>query len=667
MTSSTRLKISSYLSTGLFLIMVPVLVWSIGSANAARSNNRLINEICAKAYERVTFRDEFVLFQEARSKAQWLASTKKAELLLQKAARQLTDNTERQVLAEMQESFYGTVVIFSRMLEVTEMSKRADLMESELGKRLYSQLVLRAFTFQGTANRLQKMTEIRLSQANHRTLIIIFVFVAVAAMSTVINTRFLNRAMRALQKSEVRIRAVVEDQTEVICRILADGTITFVNEVYCRIFGKTRAELLGSKWCPHAFPDDVPIIEGKLRLMSTSNPVVVIENRVYSASGDIRWMQFVNRGFFDSEGRLIESQVVGRDITERIQQEEALKKSEYEFRMLAEAMPQIVWITRPDGWNIYFNQRWVDYTGLTLEESYGHGWNKPFHPEDQQIAWDAWQDATTHGATYSLECRLRRADGVYKWWLIRGVPVRGEQGVILKWFGTCTDIDEIKQAEDDLRSYSRRLIEMEESLRKQLAAELHDEIGRDLTAIGMNLAIIGGSMSEASNTQVEIIEDSKRLTEGISRSVRGIMSSLRPPVLDDFGLVAALRWHSEFFSKRFGIETLVQADDSFPRLTIKREEALFRIAQEALMNIAKHADSPCATITLRSIAGMILLAVGDEGKGLVLASSVQLLGDSGWGIKIMRERAELIGGTLHVESSPKNGTVVLVNIPLEEA
>ncbi len=99
----------------------------------------------------------------------------------------------------------------------------------------------------------------------------------------------------------------------------------------------------------------------------------------------------------------------------RRQGEAALRASEQEFRTLAEAMPQIVWMTRPDGWNIYFNQQWVDYTGLTMEESHGHGWNKPFHPDDKQRAWDDWQAATTKLAEYSIECRLRRADGEYRW------------------------------------------------------------------------------------------------------------------------------------------------------------------------------------------------------------------------------------------------------------
>ncbi len=139
------------------------------------------------------------------------------------------------------------------------------------------------------------------------------------------------------------------------------------------------------------------------------------------------------------------------DITERKRADEARRASEAEFRTLAEAMPQMVWITRPDGWNIYFSQQWMDYTGLTLEESLGHGWNKPFHPEDQQRAWDAWQHATATIDTYSLECRLRRADGIYRWWLIRGVPLQDAAGNILKWFGTCTDIHTLKQAEETLR------------------------------------------------------------------------------------------------------------------------------------------------------------------------------------------------------------------------
>ena len=143
--------------------------------------------------------------------------------------------------------------------------------------------------------------------------------------------------------------------------------------------------------------------------------------------------------------------------------QEKLKESEADFRALAEAMPQMVWVTRPDGWNTYFSQQWMDYTGLTLEESLGHGWNKPFHPDDKQRAWEAWEKATTSIGNYSLECRLRRADGEYRWWLVRGVPQKDASGQILKWIGTCTDIHAIKQTQEALRDSETRFRSMFDS------------------------------------------------------------------------------------------------------------------------------------------------------------------------------------------------------------
>jgi diguanylate cyclase (GGDEF)-like protein/PAS domain S-box-containing protein len=149
------------------------------------------------------------------------------------------------------------------------------------------------------------------------------------------------------------------------------------------------------------------------------------------------------------------------NITTRKLAEEALRSSEADFRTLAEAVPQIVWITRPDGSNIYFNKQWMNYTGLTREESLGHGWNRPFHPDDQRQAADAWQKATTNIGTYSLESRIRRADGIYRWWLVRGVPLQDAAGNVLKWFGTCTDIHDLKTAELDISRTNQALRESE--------------------------------------------------------------------------------------------------------------------------------------------------------------------------------------------------------------
>ncbi len=186
-----------------------------------------------------------------------------------------------------------------------------------------------------------------------------------------------------------------------------------------------------------------------------------------------------------------------------------------EFRTLAEAMPQIVWITRADGWNIYFNQQWVDYTGLSLEESCGHGWNIPFHPDDQKRAWDAWQNATQHNATYSIECRLRRADGIYRWWLVRGVPLLDSKGNILKWFGTCTDIDDLKRSD----AYARQQQKLEAI--GTLASGVAHEINNPLNVImnyGELLTENSTDSGKITDFSTNIIKESERIA-GIVRSL----------------------------------------------------------------------------------------------------------------------------------------------------
>jgi len=222
-----------------------------------------------------------------------------------------------------------------------------------------------------------------------------------------------------------------------------------------------------------------------------------------------------------------------------------------------------------------------------------------------------------------------------------------------------------KQAEETLRCYARRLIEMEEELRKKLAAELHDEIARDLTVLGMNISVISSTLAgDAPKYLSARLDDSARLIEGISRTTRNIMASLRPPVLDDYGLVSALRWYSEIFSARTAIQVSVQDDGLFPRLRPEVELALFRITQEALMNTAKHAGAKSVTITLGGAPGKVRFTFVDDGIGSPPPSTspAQV---SGWGMTIMRERAQLVGGHFTYYSQPGQGTSVTVELPLE--
>jgi len=259
------------------------------------------------------------------------------------------------------------------------------------------------------------------------------------------------------EEAQVRLAAIVCSSDDAIIGKTLQGIITSWNRGAEKIFGYPEAEVLGRPLLLLIPPERAGEEPDILARIACGESVEHFETVRVRKDGQRIDISVTISPVRDNEGRIVGVSKVARDITERKQIEVALREREAEFRTLAEAMPQIVWVTRADGWNIYFNQRWMDYTGLTLEESLGHGWNKPFHPDDQQRAWDAWQKAVAGTEDYSLECRLRRADGVYHWWWILGAPLRGEDGKVLKWFGTCTDITDRKLADDALREREEQL------------------------------------------------------------------------------------------------------------------------------------------------------------------------------------------------------------------
>lgn len=183
------------------------------------------------------------------------------------------------------------------------------------------------------------------------------------------------------------------------------------------------------------------------------------------------------------------------DVTESRRATAALRASEAEFRTLAEAMPQIVWTAQADGRSIYLNQRWSSYTGLTLEESQ-HGWSQAFHPDDRNPAEAAWKHAIETAGTYSIESRLRRADGAYRWWLIRALPLLDAAGQVLKWFGTCTDINDLRESEIRIKRLNRVYAALSQInaliVRKPGRDELFREACRVVVELGgLELAWIG--------------------------------------------------------------------------------------------------------------------------------------------------------------------------------
>jgi signal transduction histidine kinase len=199
-----------------------------------------------------------------------------------------------------------------------------------------------------------------------------------------------------------------------------------------------------------------------------------------------------------------------------------------------------------------------------------------------------------------------------------------------------------------------------------LARELHDQVGQNLTALGINLNIIR-SQAPAQTPACSRLDDSLSLVKETTARIRDVMADLRPPMLDDYGLVAALRWYGELFAQRTGLPVDVAGQEIIPRPNGRVENALFRIAQEALMNVAKHAQATAVTLALTDQIGMIRLVVSDNGIGFDPEQMGDSCGARGWGLLGMSERAEAVGGHCRIESKPGRGTHVIVDVPRDEA
>jgi signal transduction histidine kinase len=223
--------------------------------------------------------------------------------------------------------------------------------------------------------------------------------------------------------------------------------------------------------------------------------------------------------------------------------------------------------------------------------------------------------------------------------------------------------EQVKQQREQLRTLAVRLAETEEAERRRLARELHDRVGQSLTALSINLNIIRSQLPADSPQATARLDGSLRLVEETVEHTRDVMAELRPSVLDDYGLLAALRWYARQSSNTLGVAVQVEGEELSPRLPPAVETALFRIAQEALNNVTKHAHATQASVRLEAVADMACLTIADDGVGFDPAAKRRPGELPYWGLITMKERAEAVGGRLRVESAPGQGTHITVEGP----
>jgi PAS domain S-box-containing protein len=501
---------------------------------------------------------------------------------------------------------------------------------------------------------------------------------AAAALFLVAVLAWWNRMLRkriqqrtaALGESELRFRQIAENIREVFWLTTIDlGKILYISPAYEAVWGRSRASLYQN---PRSFiaaihPEDRPrAVEALERKREDGFEV---EYRVVRPDGSTRWIR--DRGFPIKDETAHPYRIAGiaEDITERRLAAKVVKQAEDRIRLIIDTIPTMVWGVQPDGTIDFVNQRWLDYTGLSLEEEMEDP-TRPVHPEDLPRVIEKWRANMAAGETSEDEMRLQRADGEYRWFLVRTAPLRDEQGSIVQWFGSSIDIEDrmeaveaLRRSEQQLHALVGRLNTVREDEAKRIARELHDDLGQKLTALNMELADLEMKLAEATPGQRAQIARMHLVVDHTIEVVQGISSELRLGQLDILGLTAAIDWQLQEFSRRSAIPCVVTRLDEVTNLSDARRTAVFRILQEALTNIVRHAGATQVEVSLQAGPDQLALKIHDNGRGVTAA---ELNDRQAIGLLGMRERAQNIGGAFTITGAAGLGTTVFVTVPLEQ-
>ena len=480
------------------------------------------------------------------------------------------------------------------------------------------------------------------------------------------------QAHERIRESEERLQAFTDHSPAMMFLKDADGRYRFVNRQLLARFGLRREQILGRR-------DEEIFPAAQAALFGASDSDVVsrraaieLEQAVVLGEGE-RIHMVVKFPVFDATGAVAGIGGVASDITERIRGEQALAEQR---TLLAEAQKLAglgSWEWEPATGRMGWSEELFRIYGVdpgAVQPSF-EAFLDRLHPGDRVMTATLIARALAEGRGFTHEERVRRPDGTERVVRTQSEIVRDEKGRVIKVVGACLDITEQRNSElaqraaaASLQSLTRRLVQAEEAERRRIAGELHDRVGQTLSALNINLDIALGSLGESGAQDLRMrLRDSLGLVDGTLSTIENVMAELRPPLLEEYGIGAALGWYGEEFAKRTNIAVKFDDQARERNRDLRREAAvgLFRIAQEALNNVAKHAQATQVQLGLDADKSHMTLTVADNGKGFdpgaAEARATRL------GMTTMRERVIAAGGSLEIESALGQGTTLKARVP----
>jgi PAS domain S-box-containing protein len=480
----------------------------------------------------------------------------------------------------------------------------------------------------------------------------------------------LYRLLAELRATQERLRALIGTEPECVKLLDAQGRLLEMNAAGLRMIEADAAEaVLGQCVYGLLVPEHAAAFRSLTERVCRGERGS-LEFELIGLKGTRRWLETHAVPFRDEDSGETRLLAITRDITERRRLAEALAESERRFRTFMDNAPAVAWIKDAALRYTYVNQAFAQYHGRSAAQMLGRN-DFDLFPSELATYFRVHDDEVRSGGGAMQTLRkMPQPDGSTRHWLAVKFPfadASGGSGIA----GFAVDVSARVDAEDkarryaeDVRSLVNRVVQAQEAERRRVADELHDLIGQNLTALGIDLQALKHRLQSGGDLIAgPRLDAMAMLVETTIDAIRGVMTDLRPAALEEFGLLPALRWHASVFGERTGIKVTTQASGPEVRLSRDAELAVFRIVQETLTNVAKHSGAANVKIAVRYGDG-VSLSVQDDGRGLAEAADARSAKLGGFGLTTMRERAEAYGGRLRIESAGR-GTRVVVEMPKE--